>query len=266
MAPASKRSSKVTPTRSTPSAGNRLLAALVPDDFNALPLTEVRIPKGKLLVQPGDAVRFGYFPLDGVLSLLMLMEDGTTVEVANVGSEGFADTASLLSIDASPYRIEAQTEVTALRIGVKDLRVAFRERPGVRDLLLRFAGVVLTCTGRSVACKVTHTVEQRLAKWLLMARDRIAGDELPFTQETLGDMFGVRRPTVSEAAEGLKARGLIDYHRGKIIITDRTGLESASCEDYDAFRHEYERLLGPVPLPTHVTRPESGSDVAAGGD
>ena len=130
-------------------------------------------------------------------------------------------------------------------------------------LLLRFAGVVLTCAGRSLACKVTHTVEQRLAKWLLMARDRIAGDELPFTQETLSDMLGVRRPTVSEAAETRKARGLIDYHRGKIVVTDRAGLEGAACEDYDAFRHEYERLPGPVPGPSHALRPEPGSDATS---
>ncbi len=233
--------------------GNRLLAALAPDDFNALRLTEVRLPKGKLLVQPGEEVKYGYFPLDGVLSLLMVLEDGTPVEVANVGSEGFVDTASLLSIDASPYRVEPQTDVVALRIGVKDLRQAFRERAGVRDLLLRFAGVVLGCAGRSLACKVSHTVEQRMAKWLLMARDRIAGDELPFTHETLSDMLGVRRATVSEAAEGLKGRGLIDYHRGRIVITDRAGLEDAACEDYDAFRHEYERLLGPIPAPAHLT-------------
>ena len=235
-------------------AGNRLLAALAPDDFNALPLTEVRLPKGKIIIQPGEDVRYGYFPLDGVISLLIVLEDGTTVEVANVGSEGFVDAASILSLETSPYRMEPQTEVLALRVPVKDLRLAFRERAGVCDLLMRFAGVVLACTGRSLACKVSHTVEQRLAKWLLMARDRIAGDELPFTHETLSDMLGVRRATVSEAAEGLKDRGLIDYHRGKIVITDRAGLEAAACADYEAFRVEYERLLGPIPAPAHLTR------------
>jgi CRP-like cAMP-binding protein len=247
------------------SAGNRLLAALAPDDFNALQLSEVRLPQHRMVVQPGDEVKYGYFPLDGVLSLLMLLEDGTPVEVANVGSEGFVDATSLLSVNASPYRVEAQTEVLALRIPVEELRQAFRERAGVRDLLMRFTGVVLTCTGRSVACKVSHTVEQRLAKWLLMSRDRIAGDELPFTHESLSDMLGVRRPRVSEAAEALKGQGFIDYHRGKIVITDRAGLEGAACVDYDAFRQEYERLLGPVPVPSHLMRPEPGTGGASVG-
>jgi CRP-like cAMP-binding protein len=259
---ARERATRERSQRTTPTGGNRLLAALPPDDFVALRLTEVRLPKGKLLVQPGDDIRYGYFPLDGVLSLLMVLADGTPVEVANVGNEGFVDTTCLLSIDVSPYRLEPQTEVLALRIGIKDVREAFGERVGVRDLLLRYAGVMLTCTGRSVACKVSHSVEQRLARWLLMSRDRIAGDELPFTHEVLAEMLGVRRATVSEAAEALKARGLIDYHRGKIVIVDRTALEGATCEDYHAFRHEYERLLGPIPPPAHLTSRGQGTSAA----
>ena len=237
--------------RSSPmlTPGNRLLSALPPDEFLRLQkhLEPVALRKDQVLVHPGDEIHHGYFPLDGILSVLMILEDSTPVEVANIGNEGFADSASILSIATSPYEIVAQGPGHALRISVQALRQEFRESLGLRELLLRFCGVLLTCTGRSLACKVTHTPEQRLAKWLLLARDRTIGDELPYTQEALARMLGVRRPTVSEAAEALKERGLIEYHRGLIQVMDRAGLEQAACTDYQAFIDEYERLLGPAP-------------------
>jgi CRP-like cAMP-binding protein len=219
-------------------------------------LEPVTLRKDQLLISPGDEIGYGYFPLDGIISVLMVLEDGTPVEVANVGNEGFADSSSILSIATSPYEVLAQGPAQALRISVKALREEFRASPGLRDLLLRFCGVVLTCTGRSLACKVTHTTEQRLAKWLLLARDRTVGDELPYTQETLARMLGVQRPTVSQAAENLKQCGLIDYHRGLVTITDRAGLQQVTCEDYRVFIQTYEELLGPLPgygreLPDH---------------
>jgi CRP-like cAMP-binding protein len=207
----------------------------------------VKLAKDQVLIAPGEEIRSGYFPLDGIISMLMVLEDGTPVEVANIGNEGFADCSSILSIGTSPYEIVAQGPARALRISVAALRQQFRESAGLRDLLLRFCGVLLTCTGRSLACKVTHTVDQRLAKWLLLARDRTVGDVLPYTQDTLARMLGVRRPTVSEAAEAFRDRGLIEYHRGRIQIRDRAGLQAAACEDYRAFIVAYEQLLGPAP-------------------
>jgi CRP-like cAMP-binding protein len=229
--------------------GNRLLAALPPDEFTRLQehLEPVKLRTDQVLVVPGDEVHYGYFPLDGIVSMLMVLEDGTPVEVASIGNEGFADSASILSIATSPFEIIAQGPGHALRITVEALRHEFRESAVFRDLMLRFCGVVLTCTGRSLACNVTHTPEQRLAKWLLLARDRTIGDDLPYTQESLARILGVRRPTVSEAAEALKDRGLIEYHRGHIRVTDRAGLHEAACTDYQAFIDEYERLLGPAP-------------------
>src|SRR5207248_6538490 len=112
----------------------------------------------------------------------------------------------------------------ALRISSERLREEFRGSGGRRELLLRYCGVVLTCTGRSLACNVTHTPEQRVAKWLLLARDRTVGDELPYTQEGLARILAVRRATVSQAAEALKARGRIEYHRGNIRVRNRAGL------------------------------------------
>ena len=228
---------------------NRLLAAL-PDEERrrVLPhFQRVRLPSGQALLEPGERVRQVYFPADGVVSLLMVMEDGTSVEVCTVGNEGFVSVESILSSGESPYEVRCQTDVEALCADVEGLRAAFRQSEPLRDLLLRYASVVFSCTGRSLACRVTHRVEQRLARWLLMTRDRMTSDELPLTQELLAKMLGVHRPTVSEAADRLRERGLIDYRRGRITIVDRAGLEGAACADYRGFREDYERLLGPSP-------------------
>ena len=228
---------------------NRLIAALPPQEREKILLhcRPVVLANEQVLVAPAEAVRYAYFPTDGVVALLMIMEDGTPVEVATVGAEGFVSVESILSSNVSPYEVTCQTAVEALRVDVGHLRTAFRESGPLRDQLLRYAAVVFSCTGRSLACKVTHPVEQRLARWLLMTRDRVQGDELPMTQDTLARMLGVRRPTISEAAEALRAREIIAYHRGRISITDRAALEATSCEHYAQFRTVYEELLGPAP-------------------
>ena len=201
---------------------NRLVEGLPPEERERLLrfCRPVDLPNERTLLAPRQEVRYAYFPTDGVVALLMVMADGTPVEVATVGSEGFVSVESILGTDMSP---------------------------ALRDLLLRYAAVVFSCTGRSLACKMTHRVEQRLARWLLMTRDRVRDDELPMTQETLARMLGVHRPTISAAAESLQERGAIAYHRGRIAITDRRGLEAASCEHYAEFRAVYEELLGPAP-------------------
>ena len=229
---------------------NRLIAALPSGDRERLLLRcrPVVLPNERVLVAPREEVRHAYFPTDGVVALLMVMEDGTPVEVATVGTEGFVSVESILSSNQSPYEVSCQTAVEALRVDLADLRSAFRESEPLRDILLRYASLIFSCTGRSVACKVTHPVEQRLARWLLMTRDRVRGDELTMTQDTLARMLGVHRPTISEAADSLRQRELIAYHRGRITITDRSGLEAASCEHYAEFRSDYERLLGPAPM------------------
>jgi CRP-like cAMP-binding protein len=225
---------------------NRLLAALPDEDYRRLlpGLTRVELAAGDVLIELRERMQYVYFPLVGVLSLMMVMEGGPVVEVATVGNEGLVNVVSLLSIDLSPYEVLGQTACTLLRMRVEDLRAAFRDSAPLRDLLLRYAGVVLGCTGRSAACKVVHTTEQRLARWLLMTHDRMETDELPLTHELLGRMLGVRRATVSIAAAALQAQELIRYTRGRITIVDRAGLEAAACEDYAAFRADYERLLG----------------------
>ena len=226
---------------------NRLLATLPAAAVAGLRphLQELDLPAGQRLIEPGDRVRHAYFPITGALAVLMLMEDGTPIEVFTVGREGFLDVSCLLGVDVSSYEVLCVTEVTAVRVAVPALRALFRESAPAQDLLLRYAGVALSCTGRSVGCKAAHTVEQRLARWLLMAHDRIETDELRLTHELLGHLLGVQRATVTAAAHGLRDRGLIRYHRGQITITDRAGLERAACEDYQTYVEEYERLLGP---------------------
>jgi len=227
---------------------NRLLAILPAADRSRLLAIcrPISLPNEQTLLVPREEVRFAYFPTDGVLSLLVVMADGTPVEVATVGTEGFVSVESILGTDQSPYEVTCQTPVKALRVKVEDLRTAVREFEALRVLLLRYVAVVFDCTGRSLACKVIHNVEQRLARWLLMTRDRMQDDSLPLTQETLARMLGVHRPTISHAAEALRERGLITYHRGQIEITDHPGLEAASCEHYAEIRAVYNRLLGPV--------------------
>jgi CRP-like cAMP-binding protein len=233
-----------------PATRNRLLAALPPDEWDRVNLIcrPVALANEQTLLAPRQEVRYAYFPTDGVVALLMVMADGTPVEVATVGSEGFVSCESILGTDQSPYEVTCQTPVEALRADVKDLRVLFADSEVLRDLLLRYAAVVFSCTGRSLACKVTHRVEQRLARWLLMTRDRVHDDELPMTHDTLARMLGVHRPTISTAAEALRDRGAITYRRGKIIVADRAGLLAASCEHYAEFRAVYEELLGPSPM------------------
>ena len=229
---------------------NRLIAALPIDERDRLLqlCQPVTLSNEQTLLAPREPVRYAYFPLDGVVALLMIMEDATPVEVATIGAEGFISVESILSTDQSPYEVTCQTPVEALRADVASLRTVFRESEATRDLLLRYAAVVFSCTGRSLACKVTHNVEQRLARWLLMMRDRMQGDELPMTQDALARMLGVHRPTISQAAEALRDRGAIAYHRGRITITDRAGLLAASCEHYEDFRRVYAELLGPMPI------------------
>lgn len=227
---------------------NRLLRALPPDDLAPLRaiLTPVRLPKGRVLVAPGAPVAHAYFPLDGVVALLMEMADGTSVEVATVGDEGFVCIDALLSAGESPYRAVCQTPVEALRAEIGPLRAMFAQNEGLRVLFLRYGAVVFSCTGRALACKSSHSTAQRLARWLLMTRDRLAGDAIPYTQEALAGMLGVQRQAVALAAEILKHVGAIDYRRGSIVVTDGGALEAAACEDYRVYRDAYENLLGPM--------------------
>jgi len=186
-----------------------------------------------------------FFIEEGLASVLTTMEDGATSEVGMVGPEGIIGASALLGGRHSGQHIVMQLPGTALRIGAASCKRVFDDSPGVRKVILRFVEDLLNLSAQTAACNRLHSVEQRCARWLLMASDRVGSNVLGLTQEFLSAMLGVRRSGVSEAAAELRRSGLIRYRRGEITLVDRAGLEDAACECYAADRQRIERLLDP---------------------
>jgi CRP-like cAMP-binding protein len=207
-------------------------------------LTRVELELGQLLIAPGAPVEVLYFPLDAVVSLVTLLEDGRTAEAALVGNDGVVGIGVLLEALTSPSEAVCQIPGAALQISVGAFREAAARSAALRYLLLRFAQALLGQMAQSVACNAVHLIEQRCARWLLKAHDRVPGDIFPITHQHLAQVLGVRRATASAAVGALRHAGLIRYHYGQITVKDREGLEQAACECYRAVRSEYERLLG----------------------
>lgn len=226
--------------------GNRLLAALPPDDLAALrpKLAAVELPPRAILQPAGEAVAAVHFPETGWLSMLAYLEDGDAAEVGVVGNDGMIGLPLLLGADSDDIEAMVQAPGTALRMEAAAFREALDRLPRFRDLLLRYALVHHSQVARTAACNGRHLIEQRLARWLLMAHDRSDGAVFPMTHEFLGMMLGVRRAGVSVAASQLQKAGFIHYERGTIEVTDRPGLESVACDCYEVVRRAQERLLG----------------------
>ncbi len=226
---------------------NRLLAALPPEVRQLLhpDLEPLSLTLNQVLVAPGQPFPYVYFPTDGMCCLLVVMEDGRSAEVALVGSEGVVGLPLVLGREHSPHQVKCQLPNRGLRMVPDAFRRHVQASAALHELLLRYAGVQLTVSTRNTACTGLHTVEERLARWLLQARDRAGGDEFPLTHSFVAQMLAVRRATVSVIAETLQRRGLISYYRGRITILDAARLEAAACEDYRLIRDEYERLLEP---------------------
>jgi CRP-like cAMP-binding protein len=226
---------------------NRLLTILSRELHDKLVpnLKEVSLPRGQILHAPGETIRDLYFPLDCLLSITITMRDGATAETGMVGNR------ELLGINAFMGRRETtQTEYVvqiagrAMKIEASILRNEFEENKELRDVLLRYTQAFIAQISQTTACNRLHVLEQRLARWLLEAQDRIDRNELVLTQEFISDMLGVRRAGVTQAAQKLQENGLIQYHRGHVRILDQQGLEAASCECFRVLRYEYDRLLG----------------------
>jgi len=183
-----------------------------------------------------------YFPTSGLFSLIVLNGEGVAVEAAVVGREGMLGTASVLGAPASMFQEICQVDDGLYGLPVAALRHEFAMEPGVRDLFLRYVAALFHATARSVACNRLHVTEQRLARWLLQVRDRVESDTFFLTQESLGQMLGVRRPTVTEAVAALAEAGLIRHQRGRIRLLDDAALEDAACEDYVRIRDVYAAL------------------------
>lgn len=224
---------------------NRLLAALPPEDYGLLAphLTHVDLERGRLLYEPGDRIDVVYFPHDGVISMLTLMENGAAIESATIGCEGGVGLGAAAGPRLALSRAIVQTPCRCARIGASQLHEAWEKSPRIRELTERHAEALLGHTSQAVACNALHSVEARFCRWLLTCRDRISTDTVALTQEFLADMLGVQRTTVTAVARTLQDKGLIRYRRGVVDIADREGLRAAACECYEVVRRHYERLL-----------------------
>lgn len=230
-------------------AGNRLLGALAPGDreFVESFLELVHLGRGEVLVEPGDEVVQTHFPLPGaMISLVVELSSGQTVEAATVGREGAI--GGIVSAGHKPAFARAVVQVAglALRLETDRLEEAKERSPRLRDLFARYADALLAQVLQSVACNALHSIEARCSRWLLSTQDRVGGDEIVLTQEFLADMLGVHRTTVNGVAGALQEQGLIRYSRGRIAILDRPRLKQHSCECYAAVERHFARVLPEV--------------------
>ncbi len=229
-----------------PAPANRLLARLPAEEYRrVLPRLEtVPLPLGRVLHEARAAIDYAYFPQWGVTSALTVMADGTALEVATVGNEGVVGLTAAFGGGTSPQRVVVQVPGAALRMAARELRAAAAPDRPLGRLLLHYHAAYLAQLGQLAACNALHPVRQRCCRWLLMARDRVEGDDLPLTHEFLAQMLGVRRMSVGGVLRPLREDGLIDYRRGHVTVLDRPGLEEAACECYGAMRQDYDRRLG----------------------
>jgi CRP-like cAMP-binding protein len=224
---------------------NRLLAALPPEEYKRFVrhLQPVYLAKGKIIYHAGDLVRHAYFPLDGMLSLLPVMEDGATLEVAMVGDEGMIGIPSILRVRKIPYQVAVQMTARAMRVSDRSLREEFNRGEGLHDLLLNYVHDLLTQVAQSAVCSHYHKLTQRLCCLLLVGRGRVKSDTLHLTHELLAHMLGVSRTRVTMSAANLRRENLIRYSRGKITILDRRGLEATACKCYWAIAGGVDQFI-----------------------
>jgi len=225
---------------------NRLLAALPPDVLGRLlpRMRPLSLSMRDSLITPETAIDAVYFVEGGWVSLVASLEDGTQAEVGLIGREGMVGMPLITGIDTAFVEAFVQADGAALRMEAGAFRHAMAEEPILRDLLFRFLEAMNSQTTQTAACNGRHDLEQRLARWLLMAHDRADGDDLQITQEFLALMLCVYRPSVSVVASTLQQAGMIRYGRGHITVLDRAALEATACDCYGVVNRRFERLLG----------------------
>jgi CRP-like cAMP-binding protein len=218
--------------------GNRILASLPVDESNRLLpyLGRVRLDSGKSICVPNQPLAFAYFPNSGMISMVAMMRDGATVEVGMVGREGFVSTAVLLGIASIPNRAVVQIEGDAFTVEPILLRKLLPKTPCLESMLRHYTNSYWNQVAQVAACNRLHRVLERLARWLLMSRDRTDSDLLPLTQEVLAQMLGCRRSSVAAAMGSLEKAGVVRCGRGQVRIADRRELEKTACECYDSIR------------------------------
>jgi CRP-like cAMP-binding protein len=244
--PSASRSPSQAPS---PAATNELLAALPPEILQRLSpsLELVTLDLKEILHRPGEPIEYVYFPGAGFISELTVLESGDMVEVATIGREGMVGIFASDGEERAPSLAMVQVAVDfCYRLRATVFREEMDRRSAFHELMTRYMHAHVGLIMQSTACNAMHTVEQRLARWLLMAHDRVGVDEFPLTQEFLAMMLGVSRPSVTIVAGTLQKAGLITYHRGRLKIVDREELEAASCECYRAVRHLLASVRQPL--------------------
>jgi CRP-like cAMP-binding protein len=224
---------------------NKLLAALPAAEWERWSplLEEVDMPLGKVLYESGLSLAHVYFPVDSIVSLLYVMEDGASAEIAVVGNEGLVGVSLFMGGETTPSRAVVQSAGRGFRLEAQAMKAEFNRAGPVLHLLLRYTQALITQMAQTAVCNRHHSLDQQLCRWLLLSLDRLQGTELRMTQELIANMLGVRREGVTEAALKLQAAGLIRYSRGHIAVLDRAGLEERTCECYAVVKREYDRLL-----------------------
>jgi CRP-like cAMP-binding protein len=227
------------------STENHLLAALPDAEWQRwLPqLERVEMPLGQVLYESGGTLSHVYFPTTAIVSLLYVMENGASAEIAVVGNEGIVGISLFMGGDSTSSRAVVQSAGLGFRLKAQIMKDDFNRAGPVLHLLLRYTQALITQMAQTAVCNRHHSLDQQLCRWLLLSLDRLQGNELVMTQELIANMLGVRREGVTEGALKLQHAGLIRYARGHISVLDRDGLQKRSCECYAVVKKEYDRLL-----------------------
>jgi CRP-like cAMP-binding protein len=226
---------------------NHILDALPAEERDRLfpHLSFVSMPLGRVLYESGETLKHMYFPTDSIVSLLYVMKDGASAEIAVVGNEGAIGVALFMGGETTPSRAIVQSAGSAYRLDRKRLKLEFNRHGQMLHLLLRYTQSLITQMAQTAVCNRHHAVNQQLCRWLLLSLDRLRSNELKMTQELIANMLGVRREGVTAAAGDLQKAGVIRYSRGRITVLDRAKLEQLSCECYSVVKKETDRLLNP---------------------
>jgi CRP-like cAMP-binding protein len=224
---------------------NHLLDALPSDDYERVASHLERLPLelGDVLYESGGHMGYVYFPTTSIVSLLYVMQDGASAEIAIVGNEGMLGISLFMGGDSTPSRAVVQSAGHAFRLKADFLKTEFARFGPTMHLLLRYTQALITQMSQTAVCNRHHSLDQQLCRWLLLSLDRLQTNDLSMTQELIANMLGVRREGVTEAAGELQKAGLIHYTRGRITVLNRPGLESRTCECYQVVKTEYDRLL-----------------------
>ncbi len=224
---------------------NQLLASLPNAEWAhwSASLEAVEMPLGAVLYEPGVTLKYVYFPITSIVSLLYVMENGASAEIAVVGNEGIVGVSLFMGGESTPSRAVVQSGGLGCRLDAQLMKAEFNKAGPVLHLLLRYTQALITQMAQTAVCNRHHSLDQQLCRWLLLSLDRLEGNDLVMTQELIANMLGVRREGVTESALNLQKLGFIRYARGRITVLDREGLEKRTCECYAVVKKEYDRLL-----------------------